>query len=118
TGPFDLVLESVGGRTLGAALEMLAPGGTCVVFGASDNPITSFDASKFRAGGTSLYGLYLGYELQFEPPSVGLARLAALVAEGALDPMVEVTAPWEDVARVGQDLLDRRFVGKAVMTIG
>jgi NADPH:quinone reductase-like Zn-dependent oxidoreductase len=116
-GPFDLILESVGGRTLGAAMEMLAPGGTCVVFGASDTPVTSFDAGKFRAGGTSLYGLYLGYELQFEPPSVGLAALAKLLGEGALDPIIEVTAPWTDVAGVARDLIDRRFVGKAVMTL-
>lgn len=116
-GPFDLILDSVGGQTLGAALNMLAIGGTCVVFGASDSAITSFDASAFRPGGTSLYGLYLGYELQFEPPSVGLAHLAGLVGQGVLDPMVEVTAPWTEVARVAQDLIDRRFVGKAVLTL-
>ena len=116
-GPFDLVLDSVGGKTLGAALEMLAPGGTCVIFGASENAVVTFDSVKFRPGGTSLYVLYLGYELQFEPPSVGLAHLTGLVAEGALDPMVEVAAPWTDVAKIGQDLLDRRFVGKAVLTL-
>lgn len=116
-GPFDLVLDSVGGRTLGAALEMLAPGGTCVVFGASESAIVTFDSVKFRPGGNTLYGLYLGYELQFEPPSVGLAHLAGLVAKGALDPMVEVTAPWTEVARLAQDLIDRRFVGKAVATL-
>ncbi len=116
-GPFDLILDSVGGQTLGAALNMLAIGGTCVVFGASDSSITTFDASAFRPGGTSLYGLYLGYELQFEPPSVGLAHLARLVGQGVLDPMVEVTAPWTEVARVAQDLIDRRFVGKAVLTV-
>ena len=116
-GSYDLILESVGGQTLGAALSMLAPGGTCVVFGASDSPITTFDSWKFRPGGTSLYGLYLGYELRFEPPSVGLAHLAGLVGDGALDPMIEVTAPWSDVARIAQDLIDRRFAGKAVLTL-
>jgi len=117
-GPFDLILDSVGGQTLGAALGLLATGGTCVVFGSSDNVVTTFDGSKFRGGGTSLYGLYLGYELQFEPPGVGLAHLAGLVGEGALDPMVEVAAPWTEVARVAQDLMDRKFVGKAVLTLG
>jgi NADPH:quinone reductase-like Zn-dependent oxidoreductase len=117
-GPFDLVLESIGGRTLSAALEMLAPGGTCVVFGASESAVTTFDAGKFRPGGTTLYGLYLGWELQFEPPAVGLARLAQMVGEGALDPMVEVVRPWTEVAQTAQDLMDRRYVGKAVLTLG
>ncbi|HEX4183422.1 MAG TPA: zinc-binding dehydrogenase [Caulobacteraceae bacterium] len=117
-GPFDLVLDGVGGQTLGAALEMLAPGGTCVVFGASESAVTTFDAGKFRPGGTSLYGLYLGWELQFEPPAVGLAHLAQLVGEGALDPMVEVVRPWTEVAETARDLMDRRYAGKAVLTVG
>jgi NADPH2:quinone reductase len=32
-GPFWLILDSVGGSAVGAALEMLQPNGTCVVFG-------------------------------------------------------------------------------------
>jgi NADPH:quinone reductase-like Zn-dependent oxidoreductase len=117
-GPFDLVLESVGGQVLGAAMTMLAPGGTCVVFGASESEITTVDVRAFRAGGTSLYGLYLGYDLQFEPPAVGLADLAGRLADGSLDPMVEVVAPWTESAGVAADLIARRFVGKAVLTVG
>jgi NADPH:quinone reductase-like Zn-dependent oxidoreductase len=117
-GPYDLILDSVGGQVLGAALSMLAMSGTCVVFGASEGSMTTFDASAFRPGGTSLYGLYLGYELQFEPPSVGLAHLARLVADGRLDPCIEVTAPWSRTADVARDLMARKFNGKAVMTLG
>ena len=116
-GPYDLILESVGGATLGTALTMLAAGGTCVVFGASDTPITTFDASRFRAGGTSLYGLFLGYELRHAPAAADLRDLAERIADGTLDPMVEVTAPWEETARVAAELMARGFVGKAVLTI-
>ncbi|MDB5416747.1 MAG: Alcohol dehydrogenase zinc-binding domain protein [Phenylobacterium sp.] len=116
-GPYDLILESVGGATLGAALTMLAPGGTCVLFGASDTPVTTFDASGFRAGGTSLYGLFLGYELMSAPPGPDLRDLADRIAAGALDPMIEVQADWSQTARVADDLMERRFVGKAVLTV-
>jgi NADPH:quinone reductase-like Zn-dependent oxidoreductase len=115
-GPFDLILESVGGRVLGTALGLLAPGGTCVVFGASERAVTEFDASKFRAGGTTLYGLSMFWEMQFEPPAVILARLAALAAEGKLDPVIERRGPIEAVDEVARELIDRRFVGKAVLT--
>ncbi len=37
-GPYDLILDSVGGQVLGDALAMLATGGTCVSFGVSAAP--------------------------------------------------------------------------------
>lgn len=117
-GPFDLILESVGGPTLGTALSLLALGATCVLFGASDTPVTTFDASRFRAGGTSLYGLFLGYELRNAPPGPDLRALADRIAAGTLDPMVEVTAPWDRTTDVAADLMARRFTGKAVLTVG
>lgn len=116
-GPYDLILESVGAKSLAAALTMLAPGGMCVLFGASAGAETTFDAAKFRVGGTSLYGLFLGYEFRFEPPGVGLARLAGLVSEGALVPQIDVVADWRETAKVAADLMARRFNGKAVLTI-
>jgi NADPH:quinone reductase-like Zn-dependent oxidoreductase len=117
-GPFNLILESVGGDSLGVALGLMAMDATCVLFGASQSPITTFDASKFRVGGTRLYGLFLGHELQHEPPSVGLARLAQALADNSLDPVVSVVRPWEAIAETARALLDRAFPGKAVLTIG
>src|SRR3954452_8428577 len=35
-GPFHLILDSIGGSALSAALTMLAPRGTCVTFGVSE----------------------------------------------------------------------------------
>jgi NADPH:quinone reductase len=117
-GPYDLILESVGGQTLGGALGMLNPQGVCVLFGASDNPVTTFNAQQFRVGSTTLYGLYLGEELTRDPPGPALGDLAARIAAGTLDPMVEVEAPWAEIGRVADDLIARRFSGKAVLTVG
>ncbi|MGO9605063.1 MAG: zinc-binding dehydrogenase [Candidatus Binataceae bacterium] len=117
-GPYHLIVESVGGSALGAALGMLAPGGTCVLLGTSESARTTFDADKFyHAGGTTLYGLALAYEFQRELPSVGLAHLAQLVAEGKLKPAIEVTAPWTEIADIAAGLMDRRYSGKAVLTL-
>ena len=116
--PYDLVLESVGGQTLGEAMGLLANQGTVVLFGASDTPMTTFDGRRFRVGGTTLYGLFLGDELSRAPPGPALAELAAALAAGTLDPMIEAQADWSDIARVADDLIARRFTGKAVLTIG
>ena len=40
-----------------------------------------------------------------------------LVAAGQLAPHVSVERPWTEIARVAQDLMDRRFPGKAVLTL-
>ncbi|MDQ5811878.1 MAG: zinc-binding dehydrogenase, partial [Actinomycetota bacterium] len=42
-GPYDLVLESVGGEVLAGTLAMLATGGTCVSFGVSAGAESAFD---------------------------------------------------------------------------
>lgn len=115
--PFDFILESVGGTALAFALTNLAPGGTCVLFGNSLSAEVTFDSSKFRAGGTTLYGLFLGYEFRYETPSKGLARLAKLVGDGVLKPEIEVRESWERIADVARALIERQFTGKAVMRI-
>jgi NADPH2:quinone reductase len=117
-GPFNLVLESIGGQVLGSALSMLAPGATCVLFGASESSVTTFDAKSYRIGGTSLYGLFLGYELQSSPPAADLAALAGRIGDGVLDPMIEAQDDWSRVAQIADDLMARRFSGKAVLTLG
>jgi NADPH:quinone reductase len=118
TPKYDLVIDSVGGRTLGTALRALSRGGVCVTLGVSASAEVTFDARDFFvAGRTTLYGLYVFTELAAEPASVGLRRLGALVEAGQLAPHVSVERPWTEIARVAQDLMDRRFPGKAVLTI-
>jgi NADPH:quinone reductase-like Zn-dependent oxidoreductase len=115
---YDLVLESVGGRTLGTALAALEHGGVCVTFGVSAAAEVTFDARTFfLAGRTTLYGFYLFKELGSEPASVGLKRLADLVAAGQLAPHISLERPWTEIAQVAQDLMARRFPGKAVLAL-
>lgn len=116
-GPFHLILDSVGGSALGAALGMLQAGGTCVTFGVSEGPQATFDSGAFfRAGGARLYGLILFSELKkVEPASEGLALLAGLIAAGTLRPRIEIEASWTDINAVARQLLDRSFMGKAVL---
>ncbi len=115
----DLVIESVGGRTLGTALGALERGAVCVTLGVSATPEVTFDARTFFASGrTTLYGFYLFTELGSEPASVGLRRLADLVAAGQLAVHISVERPWTAIAQVAQDLMARKFPGKAVLTLG
>ncbi len=115
---YDLVVDSVGGRTLGTALAALHRSGVCVTLGASAGAEVTFDTRQFFiAGRTTLYGLYLFTELAVEPAFVGLRRLAELIAAGRLTPHVSVERPWGEIARVAEDLMARRYPGKAVLTL-
>jgi NADPH:quinone reductase-like Zn-dependent oxidoreductase len=116
-GPFHLILDSVGGSALGAALGMLRSDGTCVTFGVSESPTATFDSGAFfRSGGSRLYGLVLFPELKkVEPASEGLALLAGMIMRGTLRPRIEIEAPWTEIGAVARQLLDRSFMGKAVL---
>ena len=115
---YDLIIESVGGRTLGTALAALERAGVCVTLGVSASAEVTFDTRTFFATGrTTLYGFYLFTEVGSEPASVGLRRLADLVAAGQLAPHVSLERPWAEISQVAQDLMARRFPGKAVLTL-
>jgi NADPH:quinone reductase-like Zn-dependent oxidoreductase len=116
---YDLVVESVGGRTLGTALAALEQGGACVTLGVSAAAEVTFDARQFfLTGRTTLHGFYLFTEVRREPASGGLRRLADLVAAGQIAPHISLERPWTDIARVAEDLMARRYPGKAVLTLG
>jgi len=118
-GPFWLILDSLGGSALGAALGMLQPGGACVTFGVSEAAQAIFESRDFFAtGGVRLYGLTLFHELMsVERAGIGLALLADLIAAKKLRPQIAVEAPWNEVGAVARRLIDREFTGKAVLHI-
>ena len=117
-GPYHLIVESVGGNTLGTAFGLLAQDGVIVLFGTSGGSDVTFNAERFYGtGGASLYGFILFHELKRESASVGLTRLLRLVETGQLHPRIDLEASWTEVADVAQKLLDRSFPGKAVLHV-
>ncbi|HET9904505.1 MAG TPA: zinc-binding dehydrogenase [Xanthobacteraceae bacterium] len=118
-GPYDLILESIGGASLAASAKMLAPDGVCVAFGVSAGPQATIDiAPLYFTGRASIYGLGLFHELaRREPANVGLERLLSLLSRGRLKVHVAVEEPWEAIDEVARDLIARRYLGKAVLTV-
>lgn len=115
-GPYDLIIDGVGGALLGRCMGLLAKDGVCVCFGASSGADITFDVRTFfRSGRPVLYGLYLFEEFYQRPAWNGLSRLAAMIAAGTLKPHIAAEAGWHDIGRVAQALLDRKIAGKAVL---
>ncbi len=118
-GPYSLALDSVGGEVLTDLLALVEEGSKVVLFGTSGGGEVTFNASKFYGTGmTTLYGFFLFDELRtVEAASVGLKRLAGLVAQGRLTPRISLEADWTDVDRIARELMDRTYPGKAVLTV-
>jgi NADPH2:quinone reductase len=115
-GPYHLIIDSLGGKTLASALALLATRGTCVTLGWSASPSVTIDVRDLiGARGTTLYGLSLYDELDRRAASEDLARLAHLVARQQLQTPIAVEASWHDIGEVAQRLLQRQFTGKAVL---
>jgi NADPH:quinone reductase-like Zn-dependent oxidoreductase len=121
-GPeFDVIVEGVGGPSLGAAMQRVAADGTIVSFANSDpSATTEFPTRTMfgRAPGALLYGLMVFPELAKRRGATGmLDRLLALVAAGRLDPHIDLETSWREPGDAIHALLDRRIAGKAVLHV-
>ncbi|MEW9533921.1 zinc-binding dehydrogenase [Microbispora sp. NPDC049125] len=117
-GPFDIVLESVGGASLPAALARLAPGGLLVWFGqASRTPVT-LDFFDFFKGPSRARIEHFDYTVSDTSYGEDLATLVRLVARGRLHPEIDSVRDWSRTDEVITDLRGRRVRGNAVLTVG
>jgi NADPH:quinone reductase len=116
-GPFDVVLESVGGDSMAAGLRRLRPGGLLIWFGqASRQPVT-LSFFDLLYGATSATIRHFAYSDSPVPYGDDLAVLVGLVAAGRLHPEIGRIADWADTGAVLTDLRERRVRGNAVLTI-
>jgi NADPH2:quinone reductase len=114
-----VIFESVGGASLGAALNRVASGGIVISFGASAPEPATFDVPGFyRRPAARLYAFMIFDELAAtRTGAADLRLLAEEIAAGRLDPGVSVVESWREYGSVIEALMDRRVDGKAVLLI-
>src|SRR5205809_530706 len=112
---FDLVLESVGGEVLRAALGRLAPRGHLVLLGSSSRDPAAITISSFRPHARQTIHPFWVHG-SGEHVGQDLADLARLTARGLLDPVVGWTGSWHHLDQAMQALRERRVAGKAVLS--
>jgi NADPH2:quinone reductase len=116
-GP-DIIYESVGGEVTRASLEVLAPLGEIVVYGALN--IQDFDIGVPELKGLifknqSLTGFALAPLLTEERLRTDLAELFSLAIGGELKVIVGGVYSLEDAAEAHRALTERRTSGKLVL---
>jgi NADPH:quinone reductase-like Zn-dependent oxidoreductase len=113
-GPFDLVLEGVGGTVLQGTVHRLAPGGAVVAYGAMAGP-TPLSFLDFRSAPLGkVVGLFHGYPEETKGADIG--TLADLVGDGRLEPLLGLVRDWEETREVLEALRNGNVRGKAVLT--
>jgi NADPH:quinone reductase-like Zn-dependent oxidoreductase len=104
-GPFDVVLDALGGDFTTRAVSLARPGGAVV----STLPQAIAPAAALAAErDVTIAGLFV------EADRGGMEALARLVAEGALRPTIAATHPLEEAATA---LTARHGMGKVVLVI-
>ncbi|KRB21762.1 oxidoreductase [Mesorhizobium sp. Root695] len=116
-GPFSLITESVGGKSLAHAIERVAPGGTIVMFGSSSGELTPIGFRQFVPDHEGARLQTFAYYTSGPGIGADIASLLTPVAAGRLETRVALTVPWTDIAQALDALRQRSFSGKAVLTM-
>jgi NADPH:quinone reductase-like Zn-dependent oxidoreductase len=117
---FDVIVDAVGGATLGLAIEHVAARGIVVNVGTlSPDESVTFRAGRLdRAVGARVYTLNLPDELNAHASATtDLARLCRLVDDGRLGAQIELEQSWREPGPAVEALLHRTIAGKAVLHV-
>ena len=110
--PLRGVIDNVGGPQLAAAFELLGEGGSIQSIGGTSGEPTVFPPYGTVGMRRSIEAFTMGGHL-----AADLGYLAALLAQGKLDPQIGWRGNWERVDEAAQALLGRQVAGKAVLDI-
>jgi NADPH:quinone reductase len=114
---FDVVLDGVGGASLKRAISAIRPGGTIVLFGATDPEPAQLTLLDFIGHEDARIQTYFSYASD-DQQTIGsdIETLIELMARGALRPIVGMTVDWRDAGRALLALRSGEVAGKVVLT--
>jgi NADPH2:quinone reductase len=113
----DVVVDSVGGRTLQGSLEVLAYRGRCVTVGdAGRSEAEPLDVSGLRPNNQTLSGYFLGAELFLGSRAYGvIERLLDEIASGELRVVVDRTFALSEAAAAHAYIESRQAFGRVLL---
>jgi NADPH:quinone reductase-like Zn-dependent oxidoreductase len=115
-GRYDIVMESVGGRSLAAARRKARTGGTVLWFGQASRTPATIDFFDWIDGTAGAPITTFHYERPDFADDGDLATLVRLTAAGRLHPEIGALLPWERTPGVIDAIRERRLRGNAVLT--
>ena len=115
--PVDLVLEMVGGKTLDASLEILAPFGRLITYGnASRTAAKEINPGSLMGGTKTITGFWLAHCFGNKALlNDVIEELFALVLNGKLKPVVGATFGLSQARQAHEAMLARQTMGKITL---
>ncbi len=104
----DMVFEHVGPATLGKSLSSLKKGGRLAICGATTGPEATLDLRHLFSRQLDVRGSFLGTRGE-------LLKVAALVAEGKLKPVIDEVFPLKEAARAHRKMEKSGHFGKMIL---
>lgn len=120
-GPFDVVLELVGGPNIGADIAALAPGGRIAVIGTSAGTDANIQLRTLMSCRGRLYGSTLRSRLPEEKALLARqieGHVLPLVLTGAVKVVLDGAYQLEDCARAYEHFVSGGKFGKVVLEVG
>ena len=113
----DLVVDSVGGKTLGGSIASLRYRGRAITVGSAGRDTTPPDLGMLGPGNRSLTGVFLGGELNMnrDRTYAMIARHIEDVAKGELRVVIDRTFPLSDAAGAHEYIESRQAFGRVVL---
>jgi NADPH:quinone reductase-like Zn-dependent oxidoreductase len=108
-GP-DVVIDSVGGETIGKAIEITRPGGRIVTYGATSGPVPQLEVRRVFWKQLSVLGSTMGTPKEF-------AAMLELFGKGTMRPTVDQVFPLADAGSAQRRMEEAAQFGKIVMQI-
>jgi len=116
SGNYDLILESVGGASLGTAISLVAPRGVIVLLGNSSRSPTPIDFRDFHGHEDACLRTFFS-AFQGEDFTPDLTLLVDLIAAGRLHPPLGHVDSWRNVNDGLDRLAARKVHGKVVLRV-
>ena len=111
----DLVVDSVGGKTLQKSVACLRYRGRAITVGSAGRDFTPFDAGVLGMNNQSLTGVFLGAEMTTPRAQQMVQDLVNEVAAGDLTVLVDRTFPLAEAAAAHAFIESRQAIGRVVL---
>ncbi len=116
----DVIYDAVGGDAFDQAIRCINWNGRLLVVGFASGRIPELPVNLALLKGCQVVGVFWGSFVAREPQTNArnFKELFTLHAEGKIRPHISATYPLDEAAQALNDMLQRKVVGKAVLTTG
>jgi zinc-binding alcohol dehydrogenase/oxidoreductase len=110
TGGVDLSIDSIGGETFNALVQLAKPGSRIVIFGSTQGPVPKMMTISLALKNLDVFGTAMGNGQEF-------GDMLEFYEKHDLHPVINETFPLEEVTAAQQHMEEGKGIGKIVLEI-